>query len=82
MLGSSSCGKFIPDFVGSCHRKKYIAENYSCDNHKLQQQRILLQRITESKNVALKLFILDINRCQLQGGSNMTGTNCDLFTHK
>jgi hypothetical protein len=23
-----------------------------------------------------------INECEIQGGSNMTGTNCDLFTHK
>jgi uncharacterized lipoprotein YehR (DUF1307 family) len=26
--------------------------------------------------------ILLVTNCKVQGGSNMTGTNCDLFTHK
>jgi hypothetical protein len=25
---------------------------------------------------------LSVWMCNIQGGSNMTGTNCDLFTHK
>jgi hypothetical protein len=37
--------------------------------------------------VSLMLFVLDMVALeqvflQVQGGSNMTGTNCDLFTHK
>ena len=30
----------------------------------------------------LKHFILIVSQINIQGGSNMTGTNCDLFTHK
>jgi hypothetical protein len=38
---------------------------------------ILLAQLMEVVVVDLKLFYQ-----YLQGGSNMTGTNCDLFTHK
>jgi hypothetical protein len=34
------------------------------------------------KLVSLFVCLLVINECIIQGGSNMTGTNCDLFTHK
>ena len=40
---------------------------------------------TETKNLVLLSKLMFINRkfsLQIQGGSNMTGTNCDLFTHK
>jgi hypothetical protein len=29
----------------------------------------------------LTLTLFDYSVCSIQGGSNMTGTNCDLFTH-
>jgi hypothetical protein len=36
--------------------------------------------------IHVKVFTLrnlsDIEKSEIQGGSNMTGTNCDLFTHK
>jgi hypothetical protein len=52
-------------------------------NHHRQAEFLkIISRISVCKLRTLSESFTVINTVSIQGGSNMTGTNCDLFTHK
>jgi hypothetical protein len=52
-----------------------------CAKYTVGDHCVLLEAVTVKLGSRLVESNFDCH-CKLQGGSNMTGTNCDLFTHK